>query len=172
VSYTQWGALHPRRKTFFYAGSFTKTIWISSYTLIPHHKSNNVYCYKHPLRHRYSHILTQGSNVRLSKTKTTLWQGPTHNPLYILARKNGWIIILIHPQCLLNYHIHQSQTQWDHATYYFPTINIHLWMSPFLFEIYFLWYVKPPWIMLSPKINYYIIHESNLYPTLIKRCSW
>jgi len=34
---------------------------------------------------------------------------------------------------------HSSMTnQWDHATYYCPTININLWMNPFLFGIYFL----------------------------------
>jgi hypothetical protein len=126
----------------------------------------------HYIKAIHSHILTQGSNVRLSKTKKTLWQGPTHNPLYILARKNGWIIIPIHPQCILNYHVQQSQTHEIMPLIIFQQLtSIYGWVPSCLKSTSYN-QVKHPWIMLSPKINYYIIHESNLNPSLIKRRSW
>jgi hypothetical protein len=95
-------------------GSFTKTTWVSSYTLIQHCISNNVYCHKYPLHQDYSHILTQNSNMGLSKTKF----------FYLKAHLYTYSSIT---------------NQWGHVSYYFPIISIHLWMSPFLFRIYFLW---------------------------------
>jgi hypothetical protein len=76
--------LHPMAHTFkdlILWGSFTKTTWVSSYTLIQHCISNNVYCHKYPLHQDYSHILTQNSNMGLSKTKFFYLKAPPTTPL-------------------------------------------------------------------------------------------
>ncbi len=86
-------------KDLVLGGSLTKTAWVSSYILIQHQKGNNIYCHKHPLHQGYSHILTQGSKAKLSKTKNFV-RRLRPQPPYILTRS---IIIPIHPH-LLNSH--------------------------------------------------------------------
>ncbi len=116
-------------KNFVLWGTFTKTTWISWYTLIWHHKGNNVYYNKHPLHQSYSYILTLNSTAKLSKTKQLYVRLHPQPPLYI-SKRNGQIIISIHLH-LLNYHIINHKRMKSCATYYFPTIRINLWMSPF-----------------------------------------
>jgi hypothetical protein len=52
--------------------------------------------------------------------------------------KEDWMDYYFHSSTSIKLPHSPTTNQWDHAIYYFPTIRIHLWMSLFLFEIYFL----------------------------------
>jgi hypothetical protein len=75
--------------------------------------------------------------ARLSKTKKLYGKALPITPLY--TSKEEWSDYYPHSYTSMKLSHLSITNQWDHATYYCPTINIHLWMNPFLFGIYFLW---------------------------------